>query len=118
MSGLDLQLRPPYPRPQYGNFCASDNLGYGINFRHPGYSDSNNILFILPGLDHNEGGIHFATALDACGIVAGNRWDGFFKETRGGTRLEVPRDTVLRGRDYYFYVPDIGTAIFDVNLPR
>lgn len=72
-----------------------------ITFRHPGYGDGVNILLTLSAFDN--GGIHYETALVACAIVAGNRWDGYFKTTRD--QLDAVTDTVLTAKTYYFYVP-------------
>ncbi|MCJ1469132.1 hypothetical protein MMC07_007765 [Pseudocyphellaria aurata] len=38
--------------------------------------------------DHPAGGIHYETVRIACGIIAGNRWDGYFTEEVDGTKLE------------------------------
>ena len=42
----------------------------------------------------------------ACGIIVGNRWDGYFTQHRTGPRLNFENDEVLPVGDYYYYVPD------------
>jgi hypothetical protein len=61
---------------------------------------------VLPALDDARGGIHHETALIACAVVAGNRWNGFLSEDRTGSGVLTPRDGVLRGKEYYFRLPD------------
>jgi len=61
---------------------------------------------VLPALDDAQGGIHHETALIACAVVAGNRWDGFLCEQRTGSRVLTQRDGVLMGKEYYFRVSD------------
>lgn len=83
------------------------DANYDINFRHPAYPEPHDILIILPGLDHPQGGIHHQIALDACAILANNRYDGWFTEDReGAVRVRVPLDGILRKHDYYFQVSD------------
>ncbi|KAH8691857.1 hypothetical protein BGW36DRAFT_386495 [Talaromyces proteolyticus] len=80
---------------------------YDIYFRHPAYPDPHDILIILPGLDHPHGGIHHQLALDACAILANNRYEGWFTEDReGNERVNVPLSGILRKRNYYFRVSD------------
>lgn len=43
---------------------------------HPNYPVADSPILHLRAVD--DGGIDYDTALVACGIVAGNRWDGFF----------------------------------------
>lgn len=62
-----------------------------IRFHHP---DPNDILLTLLAPDHPSGGLHHLTALTACVIVAGNRFDGYFSTA-----------SVLTGGDYCFHVP-------------
>jgi len=103
MFSNSLELRALYAHPRHsdGKHLPAYDSSFKIHFRHPGYSDSNNILIILPGLDHAEGGIHVYTAPIACAILANNRWDGFFTERRDGPQVGLGPDGVLRGKDYY-----------------
>lgn len=77
-----------------------------IRFCHPGYPDSHCSLFFLPALDRPSG-VHHGLALDACAIVADNRWDGYFTLDREGVQ-RVPTDDMdlsLQADVYYFHVP-------------
>jgi hypothetical protein len=57
--------------------------GHRISFRHPGYDDPDNVLLAIPALDLGCR-IHHATAKIACGIIAANRWDGYFAADEAG----------------------------------
>ena len=76
-----------------------------IQFHHPGYAYPNDILLTLLAPDHPSGGLHHLTALTACGIVAGNRFDGYFSTAPNGQAIEDSPDSVLTGGDYWFHVP-------------
>ena len=67
-------------------------------FLHPGYPGIA-VLLSLPALD--DSGIDFDTALEACGLVAGNRWsDGFFSSVcSGAVRWKDPVYEVHGRRD-------------------
>jgi hypothetical protein len=101
------QLRPPFAAPphQDGGKDIPDDVTCTVTFRHPGYSDEHNIIMVLPALDDAQGGLHHETALIACAVVAGNRWDGFLSEQRTGSGVLTPRDGVFRGKEYYFRLP-------------
>jgi hypothetical protein len=108
MPGENLQLRDSYGRPSHqdgGRHLPADS-SHKARFRHPGYGDNSNILIILPGLDHSQGGIHHETARIACAMLANNRWDGFFTKTRTGAPVELEPDGILHGKDYYFRVSE------------
>jgi hypothetical protein len=78
-----------------------------ISFIHPGYDDPGNVLLTLPALDPG-GGIHYATAKIACGIIAANRWDGYFTTDKAGeNKVESSPETVLLGQSYYFHLPNL-----------
>jgi hypothetical protein len=97
-------LREPYPVPSHADRGATlPTNNVNIAFRHPGYDDSCNILLVMPALDRG-GGIHHDTAKIACGILAGNRWDGYFTEDKAG-QIVVLDETLLKG-DYYFHLPN------------
>jgi hypothetical protein len=80
-----------------------------ILFRHPGYDDSNNVLFKLHAPDaNNDGhpGLYAQLALDACVIVTGNSDSrGWLSLSRDGSNMISPTST-LRGRSYYFHLAD------------
>lgn len=111
MTGDSGQPRHSLRRPPFGNPAthAGHPLDFDpefdISFRHPAYKDPSDILIILPGLDHPQGGVHHHTALASCAIVANNRFDGWFTEDREGkVPVDVPLDGILQKRDYYFQV--------------
>ncbi|MCJ1344405.1 hypothetical protein MMC31_002608 [Peltigera leucophlebia] len=81
----------------------------GISFHHPGYAHPNDIFPTLLAPDHSSGGLHHLTALTACGIVAGNRFDGYFSTVPNGKAIEDSPDSVLKGHDYWFHVPQSST---------
>lgn len=101
------QARPPFAAPTHpdGGKDIPDDVTCTVTFRHPGYPNEHNIIMVLPALDDAQGGIHHETALIACAVVAGNRWDGFLSEQRTGSGVLTPRDDVLRGKEYYFRLP-------------
>jgi hypothetical protein len=117
MASETLKLRKPYRQPAHDgglNYqCEESN---SIRFRHPGYSDSQNILLILPGVDHPQGGIHLGWALNACGTITGNRWDGYFTEQRDGPAVNLEHDDLLHAKDYYFHVPEAVGGKMNQNL--
>ena len=108
MSGDTLRPRSQYRTPSHedGGENLPRDLNHRVYLRHPGYSDTGNILMALPALDHPQGGIHHETARIACAIVANNRWEGFLTETRTGERAHVGPDGILRGNNYYFRVSE------------
>jgi hypothetical protein len=99
--------RQPYDLPQH----PTDPLFLQpatrqIRFLHPGYPDEHSILLVLPALDSHNG-FHHGTALDACAIAAGSRWDGYFTFDREGVqRVSADNmDLSLDADAYYFHVP-------------
>ena len=108
---LHLRHTPPLP-DTLPNHSSANRPQHTITFKHPGYRDSNipnnpgfNDLLTLFACDHPEGGLHYGTAFLACAIIAGNAWNGYFQESRDGTRVTANWDHLLRGKVYYFYVP-------------
>ncbi|KAL9595271.1 MAG: hypothetical protein Q9219_006547 [cf. Caloplaca sp. 3 TL-2023] len=78
--------------------------GRTVQLRHPGYADGNcNLLFRFPAYDKSGGGLHHNVARTACGIVAGNKWDGYLSSTANGPPVEQELDQVLTGQCYYFH---------------
>ncbi|KAK8149670.1 hypothetical protein G3M48_006098 [Beauveria asiatica] len=92
-----------------------------IIIRHPGYDDMSNVLLRLFAPDAPSSsssasfGLHAGFALTACGIVAGNRWDGWLSEHKhddGGqddpARIALCAadwDKMLDKDSYYFHLP-------------
>lgn len=98
-----LRLRPTVVPQNLEWFCESQT--HLVMFHHPGYPLGQDILLTLYGFDHDHGGLHVGTALIACGIVSGNRWDGYLTETRRGPPLQMDPEEILKKNDYYFHVP-------------
>ena len=103
----------PQPRSRFGEpVHPSDPISLSlpvrkITFLHPGYPEDSNILLQFSAFDANNG-IHYQTALDACAIVASNRWDGFFSTDREAQHRIRPEDLLGKSLDqdeYYFHVP-------------
>ncbi len=128
----------PYPQSQVGNIDCHSLVMYVhtpatppntslappsqvryIIFRHPAYDDARNVLLKLFAPDASSSassgiGLHAGYELAACGIVAGNRWDGWPSEHRhrhgGGdesariTFCAADRDKMLNKHSYYFHV--------------
>jgi hypothetical protein len=98
------QSIPPEPATPFAS-SYYNNPTLRIDFCHPAYNFPHDTLLTLNAFDHPHGGIHHNTALVACAIVANNKWDGYFTETRDGPRINIGRDGILMGRKYYFHVP-------------
>lgn len=93
---------PAHPGILPGSQIQTDDKAK-IRFRHPAYSDAENILISFAALD--DGGVHHATAHEACAVLADFRWDGFFSLTPTGTAIECGPDDILTEPNYYFQVP-------------
>ncbi len=95
-------LTPLTPSPTFSG-TPSDI----IEIKHPFYLDDffQNVLMTLYAFDRLGGGLHYGTALIACGLVAGNVWNGYFTVERHGPRITSRDDEVLVGKSYYFHVP-------------
>lgn len=97
-----------------------------ISFHHPGYGDfGDNVLVKLLAPDGERGGITQQFALDACAVLACNRFDGYFTE-HGSTQRVIPSDGIIPPGDYDFHVPGekddepypIGASFFDWQFPH
>ena len=77
-----------------------------IRVRHPGYDDSCNTLMVLYGVDHPDGGVHYETVRVACGILAGNRWDGVLTHSATFDTTDDAKPAFFVGKDAYFHLPD------------
>lgn len=84
-----------------------------IKFLHPGYDAPNNILFALERVDPatagspNPFGVHHATALVGCQIIANNAWTGRLALDKDGEQpaeQQTSLDGVLTAKAYYFVV--------------
>jgi hypothetical protein len=110
MAAATITTRPPngVNVPAFACTSISNHSTHRISFLHPAYpSDGGyNILLILQAYDHLAGGLHHETARIACGIIAGNAWDGYFSDTVRGQPLNLGPDAILSvNKDYFFHVP-------------
>ena len=99
--------------------------GKWVTIRHPGYPDGSNMLLNLaatdPAIDHDPEHNNFGGALSAefallaCGIVVGNRWDGYLSTNKAGDN-EVDMLSSMQ-RDYYYHVKSTDNAGNEDRLP-
>ncbi|KAL8787744.1 MAG: hypothetical protein Q9213_002064 [Squamulea squamosa] len=103
-----LHVRPPQTTPQHtqgASTVLTSQQPPWIIVRHPAYQAPGNILLRLPRIDSTHGAFHQETLRTACGIIACNRWDGFFTEqSPQGPRISTTQ-LLLQGSDYYFHLP-------------
>ncbi|EDU47324.1 HNH-2 domain-containing protein [Pyrenophora tritici-repentis] len=111
--------RPPAPPPLLPDSPPRRH----ILFRHPGYDDSNNVLFKLYAIDaatvgSHDGeeetsqrpgtsGLYAQFALDACAILAGNRFNGWLSTSRNPDEARdarVDAGSTLVARSYYYHL--------------
>ncbi|KAH6670145.1 hypothetical protein B0J14DRAFT_657233 [Halenospora varia] len=90
-------LRPP---------SISVNPHHQIRFRHPHYPDSSNVLLTLFAPDTPAGGIEYGVVHAACGVISGNRWNGWFTTKADGPASTLTYGDILCERDYYFHLPE------------
>ncbi|KAB5585667.1 hypothetical protein GE09DRAFT_1071503 [Coniochaeta sp. 2T2.1] len=83
-----------------------------ISFRHPGYTAAVlDIILALPRVDKvasesDKFGVHHATALLACQIIANNAFNGYLSTNRESPmRITTAADGVLTDDEYFFIVP-------------
>lgn len=102
-----ITIRPAQTIPQHliDTSTISIEFSHQVFIRHPGYPSPLNLLLVFEAQDHAEGGIHHETARIACGIVAGNIWNGYFTEDLDGPPVMVPPYGILLNAEYYFHVP-------------
>lgn len=82
-----------------------------IHIRHPHYPDQNNVLIRLYAPDHPEGGLQYDFVMVVCGIVTGNRWDGWLTESKNGPRVEKEPDEILEKGNYFFHLRPSNTGL-------
>jgi HNH endonuclease len=99
-----------------------------IIFRHPFYDDSHNILLRLFASDSTTDaagrGLYAQFALDACGVITGNRWDGWLSESKdpaitatATATTAIEPTSILQRSSYYFHLPPLQTDI-DIGRPN
>lgn len=114
-SQLVIRNRQTVPENVEGHSTsASSKL---VEIKHPGYPAPVNDLITLRAYDSLDGCIHHETARIACGIISGNRWDGYFTETSDGPPLAISSAGLLPAGVYYFQVPrPLGTCRSQTNF--
>ncbi|KAL8711531.1 MAG: hypothetical protein Q9225_007096 [Loekoesia sp. 1 TL-2023] len=112
---MTLTTRPPVV-PQPASCDVSANPKHRVLILHPGYTEAQATLLSLAAFDRAAGGLHFDTARIACGIIAGNRWDGFFTKDAEGKELAVSdtEEGILPVGDYYFHLPDFSDKRYPI----
>lgn len=112
MSHISIVREPATP-PDIPAPPISRPLNREILFRHPGYNNSNNIMLKLfaPDTQDNTHGLYARFALDACGVIAGNRWDGWLSRSKDPTALKEDPITILQEASYYFHLPDSSSDV-------
>ena len=115
---MSLAREPPPPPTTPARIAISNRQ---ILFRHPWYDDSNNVLLKLFAPDPAAGrGLYAQYALEACGIVAGNRWDGWLSESKDPAIAAIAVATIeptsiLQRSSYYFHLPPLQS---DIDIGR
>jgi hypothetical protein len=97
-----VQFRSRPPPPPFSTFFFKPRR---VTFHHPAYESSRLLQLAALDGDPPHGGIHHETALLICGIITDNVWDGWFTESRDGPKLELDKDVVLTGSDYFYHLP-------------
>ena len=87
-----------------------------ITFLHPGYDNKSrqSVLLGLQASDRDGSELYFGTALAVSRIVAGNSKTGFLASQRGGRKIDLQHDELLRSRKYYLYNSDVDNAVYPV----
>lgn len=113
-----------------------DHFKLSITIRHPAYIRGEDTMFSQPRLDkvepHDETdynaddamketcldyGVHFATMLLACQVIAGNSFETAYLsyDRKGTSRVQLGPGGILMHDYYYLHVPK-GTQVFP-SLP-
>ncbi|KAL9595273.1 MAG: hypothetical protein Q9219_006549 [cf. Caloplaca sp. 3 TL-2023] len=113
MASLKRAANSPQTIPQNISGVPLD-LSQTVTICHPGYHEAADILISFAAFDGKHGGICHNTALIACGIIAGNFWDGCFTKDAIGEEVVTSSscDGVLPPGTYYFQLPT-----FSVDQP-
>ena len=98
-----VQIRPEAEGPIHTNNNLQLNLQGRIILCHPHYCAPTNVLLHLLAPDGADGGLDYGFAHIACGILAGNRWDGFFTAA-DGSRLQLMSGDIMPVGMYYFNI--------------
>lgn len=107
MSLGSVTIRSPQRFPEHldGSDTISISPLHQVEFKHPAYPAGFDTFLKLPAFDHPDGGLHYNTAKVACGIIAGNRWDGSFRTGTDEHDLHFEDDDIMPLGVYYFLLP-------------
>lgn len=107
-----IKVRPPQSVPFHciDSDSVSANANHRIEFKHPGYTTDSNVFLTLPAPDGTKGGLDYETARTACGLLAGNRWDGFFSRKVDGEAIDASVHPVLPEGSYFFRLPPLDSG--------
>ena len=88
-----------------------------IRFLHPGYPDRQNMFLSLPRVDSTPTGtfgVHHATALLACQVIANNTFDNsrLTLDMEGQQQVTTPAEDILTQSSYYFIVDNGSTGMY------
>ena len=110
----NMTLRPQQSMPEHldGVNTISNNDRHLIKFKHPAYTDESSTFLTLSAFDHPDGGLHYNTAKIACGIIAGNKWNGYFTAERGGQPIDTKDDDIIPCGTWYFHLPGYTYGMF------
>ena len=107
-----VQVRPTVtvPVPEYltDNTYPPSGRVDRVIIKHPGYEENNDLLSFYAWDNGTNGmGIHFATVILACGIMACNEYNGYISAGKDGSnRITAPDDYLVPPGEYYFHVRD------------
>lgn len=98
---MQLLLRPPAVPPTDSTIDIRPSRR--ILIYHPHYKYGNCLLNLFAP-DHPSGGLQHEFVAVICGIITGNRWDGWFTRTRDGPRITMASNEILRCGKYFFHL--------------
>ncbi|KAI6708806.1 hypothetical protein PZA11_007755 [Diplocarpon coronariae] len=71
-----------------------------INIYHPHYPVGDNLLLRLAAVDSPAGGLQYGYLTTVCGIIAGNRWDGWLEDQASSDSVNNSGDDNKNRRSY------------------
>ncbi|KAI4127093.1 MAG: hypothetical protein LQ338_003379 [Usnochroma carphineum] len=112
-------LRPQQRIPEHveGQVTISIDHDHLVEFKHPAYPGECDTFLVVSALDHPSGGLHYDTAKVACGIIAGNNWEGYFTAEKNGPPIPLKGDDILPRGKWYFYLPSYPYDSIDASYP-
>ncbi|KAL9104947.1 MAG: hypothetical protein Q9163_000192 [Psora crenata] len=117
LGGVNIRPQQRLPEHNIGADTISSNAYYRVEFKHPAYPPGLDKFLTLPAFDHPNGGLHYNTAKIACGVFAGNRWDGFFTVDKDGEALDCDGEDILPPGPYYFHLPGYQDDRIETSYP-